>query len=350
MEGLDEDAVDLRPTLSNEDEEPEVLPAAFPNLLANGASGIAVGMATSIPPHNVGEICEALQHLIRHPKARPDTLVQMIPGPDFPTGGVLVEPRENILDAYTTGKGGFRLRANWHAEDQGRGQYQIVVTEIPYQVQKSKLVERIADLINAKKIPILADVRDESAEDIRLMLEPKSRTVDPNLLMETTVQALGPGGANSPEHERADRRANAQSLSACARCCGPFSTTAARCCCAGPGTGWTRSRTGLEVSGGLYHRLPQPRPCDRDHPDRGRAQTRPDCRRLGRRRAPDRRAGRGDPEHAPAVACAGWRRWNCGTERDTDLLEEQAELFRTGGEDEDLQWGKASPTRSSEIR
>ncbi|MEM7056341.1 MAG: DNA topoisomerase IV subunit A [Pseudomonadota bacterium] len=185
LEGLDEDAVDLRLTFSNEDEEPEVLPAAFPNLLANGASGIAVGMATSIPPHNVGEICEALQHLIRHPNARPDTLMQMIPGPDFPTGGVLVEPRENILEAYTTGKGGFRLRANWMVEDQGRGQYQIVVTEIPYQVQKSKLVERIADLINAKKIPILADVRDESAEDIRLILEPKSRTVDPALLMET---------------------------------------------------------------------------------------------------------------------------------------------------------------------
>ncbi|MEM1300174.1 MAG: DNA topoisomerase (ATP-hydrolyzing), partial [Pseudomonadota bacterium] len=185
LEGLDEDAVDLKLTFSNEDEEPEVLPAAFPNLLANGAAGIAVGMATSIPPHNVGELCEALQHLIRHPNARTETLVEMIPGPDFPTGGVLVEPRENILDAYETGKGGFRLRANWHEEDLGRGQYQIIVTEIPYQVQKSKLVERIADLINQKKIPILGDVRDESAEDVRLVLEPKSRTVQPALLMET---------------------------------------------------------------------------------------------------------------------------------------------------------------------
>ena len=185
LEGLDEDAVDLKLTFSNEDEEPEVLPAAFPNLLANGAAGIAVGMATSIPPHNVGEICEALLHLIRHPEARAETLVEMIPGPDFPTGGVLVEPRENILDAYKTGKGGFRLRARWEVEQQGRGQYVVVVTEIPYQVQKSKLVERIADLINAKKVPILADVRDESAEDIRLVLEPRSRTVDPALLMET---------------------------------------------------------------------------------------------------------------------------------------------------------------------
>ncbi|MEM7191203.1 MAG: DNA gyrase subunit A, partial [Pseudomonadota bacterium] len=143
LDGLDEDAVDLKDTYDESGVEPEVLPAAFPNLLANGAAGIAVGMATSIPPHNAGEICEALQHLISHPNARPETLVEMIPGPDFPTGGVLVEPRENILDAYTTGKGGFRLRARWHTEDQGRGQYRIVVTEIPYQVQKSKLVERI---------------------------------------------------------------------------------------------------------------------------------------------------------------------------------------------------------------
>ena len=185
MEGLDEDTVDLRLTFNDEDMEPEVLPAAFPNLLANGASGIAVGMATSVPPHNVGELCEALLHLIFHPNARIETLVDMIPGPDFPTGGVLVEPREQILEAYATGKGGFRLRARWHTEDQGRGQYVIVVTEIPYQVQKSKLVERIADLINGRKIPILADVRDESAEDIRLVLEPKSRSIDPNLLMET---------------------------------------------------------------------------------------------------------------------------------------------------------------------
>ncbi|MEM6661277.1 MAG: DNA topoisomerase IV subunit A [Pseudomonadota bacterium] len=185
LDGLDEDAVNLKDTYDEAGVEPEVLPAAFPNLLANGAAGIAVGMATSIPPHNVAEICEALQHLIRNPNARPETLVEMIPGPDFPTGGVLVEPRENILDAYTTGKGGFRLRARWETEDQGRGQYQIVVTEIPYQVQKSKLVERIADLINGRKIPILADVRDESAEDIRLVLEPRSRTVDPALLMET---------------------------------------------------------------------------------------------------------------------------------------------------------------------
>ncbi|MEM7239536.1 MAG: DNA topoisomerase IV subunit A, partial [Pseudomonadota bacterium] len=154
-------------------------------LLANGATGIAVGMATSIPPHNAGELCEALLHLIRHPEARAETLVEMVPGPDFPTGGVLVEPRETILAAYRTGKGGFRHRAVWTTEDLGRGTWQIVVTEIPYQVQKSKLIERIADLITTRKIPILGDVRDESAEDIRVVLEPKSRSVDPGVLMET---------------------------------------------------------------------------------------------------------------------------------------------------------------------
>ena len=185
LEGMDEDAVDLRATFNGEDEEPEVLPAAFPNLLANGSTGIAVGMATSIPPHNAGELAEALLHLIRHPNARAETLIDMIPGPDFPTGGVLVEPRESMLEAYRTGRGGFRLRAAWSIEELGRGTWQIVVTEIPYQVQKSKLVERIAELINARRIPILGDVRDESAEDVRLVLEPKARTVSPALLMET---------------------------------------------------------------------------------------------------------------------------------------------------------------------
>ena len=185
LDGLDEDAVDFRPNYDGRKTEPEVLPAAFPNLLANGASGIAVGMATSIPPHNVGEICEALLHLIKSPNARIETLVDMIPGPDFPTGGVLVEERASIIEAYATGRGGFRLRARWQVEDQGRGQYVIVVTEIPYGVQKSKLVERIADLVVARKLPMLADIRDESAEDIRLLIEPRARTVDPEVLMET---------------------------------------------------------------------------------------------------------------------------------------------------------------------
>ncbi|HET6390636.1 DNA topoisomerase IV subunit A [Hyphomicrobium sp.] len=185
LEGIDQETVDFRPNYDGRVEEPVVLPAAFPNLLANGSTGIAVGMATSIPPHNADELCQALLHLIKHPNATIDKLVEMIPGPDFPTGGVIVEPREQILEAYKTGRGGFRVRARWHKEETTRGGYQIVVTEVPYGVQKAKLVEKIADLMSEKKLPLLGDVRDESAEEIRLVLEPKSRTVDPVLLMES---------------------------------------------------------------------------------------------------------------------------------------------------------------------
>jgi topoisomerase-4 subunit A len=185
MEDIDKDTVDFRDTYDGEEQEPTVMPANFPNLLANGAMGIAVGMATSIPPHNVDEICQALLHLIKTPNARTATLVDFMQGPDFPTGGIIVEPKENIIDAYDTGRGSFRIRARWHVEDTGRGMYQIVVTEIPYQVQKSKLIEKIADLIYQKKIPILTDVMDESSEDIRIVFEPKSRSVDPDTLMES---------------------------------------------------------------------------------------------------------------------------------------------------------------------
>ncbi|MCI4663188.1 MAG: DNA topoisomerase IV subunit A [Neomegalonema sp.] len=185
LEGLDEDAVDLKETYDGLEEEPVVLPAAFPNLLANGASGIAVGMATSIPPHNVGEICDALLALIKKPSIDIEALVELVPGPDFPTGGILIEPRESIVSAYSTGRGAFRLRARWAKEDLSRGLWRIVITEIPYQVQKSKLIERLAELVTAKKVPILGDVIDESAEDVRIIIEPKSKTVDPNILMET---------------------------------------------------------------------------------------------------------------------------------------------------------------------
>jgi topoisomerase-4 subunit A len=185
LDGIDEDTVEFRATYDGTNKEPVVLPAAFPNLLANGSVGIAVGMATSIPPHNVDELCAALLHLIKHPNATIEKLVELVPGPDFPTGGVVVEPREQILEAYRSGRGGFRLRARWAKEETGRGTYQIVVTEIPYQVQKAKLVEKIAELMGEKKLPLLADVRDESAEEVRLVLEPKSRSVDPVLLMES---------------------------------------------------------------------------------------------------------------------------------------------------------------------
>jgi len=185
LDGIDEETVDFRPTYDGTMSEPVVLPAAFPNLLANGSSGIAVGMATNIPPHNVEELCAALLHLIKHPNARVESLIEMIPGPDFPTGGVLVEPREQILEAYKTGRGGFRLRAKWGKEETGRGTYQIIITEIPYQVPKAKLIERIAELLAEKKVSLLADVRDESAEEIRIVLEPKSRSVDAIVLMES---------------------------------------------------------------------------------------------------------------------------------------------------------------------
>ena len=183
MEGLDENAVDFRDNYDGRLQEPVVMPAAFPHLLANGSSGIAVGMATNIPPHNLHELIDACQAMIKDPAIADDALVAFVPGPDFPTGGVIVEPRGNILDAYRTGRGSFRLRARWSVEDLGRGQWQIVVTEIPYQVQKSKLIEKLAELIQTKKIPIFGDVRDESAEDVRLIIEPKVRTVDPDMLM-----------------------------------------------------------------------------------------------------------------------------------------------------------------------
>ena len=189
LDGLDEDTVDFRETYDGEDKEPIVLPGAFPQLLANGASGIAVGMATSIPPHNAAELCDAALHLIKYPNARTEKLVSFVQGPDFPTGGIIVEPRASIVEAYETGRGGFRVRAKWEQEELPRGLWQIVVTEIPYQVQKSKLVEKIAELLQARKLPLLEDVRDESAEEIRLVFVPKSKTVEPEHLMESLFRA-----------------------------------------------------------------------------------------------------------------------------------------------------------------
>lgn len=185
LEGLDEDAVDFKATYNEEDEEPVVLPAGFPNLLANGSQGIAVGMATSIPPHNAAELCNAALHLIKAPNARIETLMDYVKGPDFPTGGIIVESRDSMLEAYKTGRGGFKTRSRWDVEDLGRGQWQVVVTEIPYQVQKSRLIEKLAELIETKRVPWLADVRDESAEDVRVVLEPKSKNIEPEILMES---------------------------------------------------------------------------------------------------------------------------------------------------------------------
>ncbi|KQT50769.1 DNA topoisomerase IV subunit A [Aureimonas sp. Leaf454] len=185
LRGIDEDAVDFRPTYNEEDQEPVVLPGAFPNLLANGSSGIAVGMATSIPPHNAAELCDAALKLIEAPETDVDGLLRFVQGPDFPTGGIVIDNQASIREAYATGRGSFRVRARWTKEDLGRGGYVVVVTEIPYLVQKSRLIEKIADLLTAKKLPLLADVRDESAEDVRVVFEPKSRTIDPEILMES---------------------------------------------------------------------------------------------------------------------------------------------------------------------
>ncbi|MDH4440785.1 MAG: DNA topoisomerase IV subunit A, partial [Rhizobium sp.] len=193
LEGIDQDAVDFRPTYNEEDDEPVVMPGAFPNLLANGSSGIAVGMATSIPPHNAHELCDAALYLIKNPGASVEDLFADpahperggIEGPDFPTGGIIVESRASMLETYRTGRGGFRVRAKWEIEDLGRGGYQIVVTQIPFQVQKSRLIEKIAELLIARRLPLLEDIRDESAEDVRVVIVPKSRTVDATLLMES---------------------------------------------------------------------------------------------------------------------------------------------------------------------
>jgi topoisomerase-4 subunit A len=185
IDGIDEDAIDFRPTYDGSESEPVVLPGAFPNLLANGSQGIAVGMATAIPPHNAAELCDAALFLIDNPNARSKTLLKYVQGPDFPTGGIIVDHRDTIAEAYTTGRGSFRVRARWHKEDTGRGTYLIVITEVPWMVQKGRLVEKLAELLNDRKLPLIADIRDESAEDIRLVIEPRSRTVDAALVMES---------------------------------------------------------------------------------------------------------------------------------------------------------------------
>ena len=185
LDGIDEDGVEFRPNYDGQSKEPVVLPGGFPNLLANGAQGIAVGMATSIPPHNAAELCDAALHLIEKPDAKSKALLKWVKGPDFPTGGIVVDSKEAIVEAYTTGRGSFRTRSRWTQEEGARGTWVVVVTEIPWLVQKSRIVEKIAELINEKKLPLVADVRDESAEDVRLVIEPKSRTVDPALMMES---------------------------------------------------------------------------------------------------------------------------------------------------------------------
>ena len=205
LDGLDEESVDFRPNYDGTQQEPIVLPGAFPNLLANGSSGIAVGMATNIPPHNAAELCDAALHLIKTPNATIEKLTSFVQGPDLPTGGIIIDDRASIIEAYRTGRGGFRVRARWAVEELPRGAWQIVVTEIPYLVQKSKLIADIADMLNAKKLTLLGNIEDESAEDVRVVLEPKSRTIEPGLLMEqlfknTDLEARIPLNLNVLSH------------------------------------------------------------------------------------------------------------------------------------------------------
>ncbi len=272
IDGIDEDAVDFRPTYDGSEDEPAVLPGAFPNLLANGSQGIAVGMATSIPPHNAAELCDAALHLIEHPTAKTRNLVKFVRGPDFPTGGVVIDPPGDIAEAYLSGRGSFRVRARWDKEETGRGTWQVVITEIPWLVQKSRLVERLAELINDKKLPLVADVRDESAEDLRLIIEPRARTVDAELMMEslfklTELESRIPLNMNVLVQGRGAQGARiGRSLARLAR-------PSPRCPAASQQFPPAPDRRPPRGAGRLSHRLPQPRSRHQDHPDRGRAET-----------------------------------------------------------------------------
>ncbi len=294
LDGIEEDTVDFRPTYDGSDEEPVVLPAAFPNLLANGTSGIAVGMATSIPPHNAGELCRALCHLLDQPDATSEALLEHVKGPDLPTGGVLVEPWASVVETYRTGRGSLRLRARWQREELGHGQYQVVVSEIPYQVTKSRLIERIAELLALRKLPLLADVRDESAEEVRLVLIPRARTVPPELLMEqlfrqTELEVRLSLNLNVLDAEGVPR---VMSLRQALRA---FLEHRMVVLIRRSRHRLAKVRGPARGPGGLSDRLPQPRRGDPDHPRGGRAQGRADAR-LRALGAP----GRGDPEHAAA--------------------------------------------------
>ncbi len=296
LDGITEDAVDFRPTYNEENEEPVVLPGAFPNLLANGASGIAVGMATSIPPHNVAELCEAALHLIAQPDAATADLLHYVQGPDFPTGGIVVDSREAIREAYESGRGAFRVRSKWAIEDQGRGTWIAVVTEIPYGVQKSRLIEKSAELLQARRLPLIDDVRDESAEDIRVVIAPKSRTVDPALMMESLFKLT----------EFETRFPLNMNVLSRGRVPGVLSLKAVL-------AEWLEHRREVLVRRSAHRlgeidaaardprrlprRLSEHRRGDKDHPRRGRAQAGDDGA-LGAHRP----AGRIDPQHAPAGA------------------------------------------------
>ena len=294
IDGIDEDAVDFRPSYDGTNEEPVVLPAAFPNLLANGSQGIAVGMATSIPPHNAAELCDAALFLIGNPNARSRTLLKYVKGPDFPTGGVVVDSAEAIAEAYNTGRGSFRVRARWETEDTGRGTYVVVITEIPWQVQKSRLVEKIAELLNDKKLPLIADVRDELAEDIRLVIEPRARTVDAGVMMESLFK-LTELESRIPLNMNVLVKGRIPQVIGLAEALREWLDHRREVLVRRSKYRLAKIEHRLEVLGGYPGRLSQPRQGDQDHPHAGRAQARPDEDLQAHRRS-----GRRHPQHAAA--------------------------------------------------
>ncbi len=294
LEGIDEDGVEFRANYDGQSKEPVVLPGGFPNLLANGAQGIAVGMATSIPPHNAAELCEAALHLIEKPDAKSKALMKWVKGPDFPTGGICVDSKQAIAEAYTTGRGSFRVRARWEQEEGARGAWVVVVTEIPFLVQKSRLIEKVAELLDQKKLPLVGDIRDESAEDVRIVIEPKSKNVDPALMMESLFRLTEARKQDSAEPQRADQGPRPQGGGT-----GRVPARMARPSARRPDPPQQLPQGADRAPAGSARRpsgrLSEPRQGDQDHPHRGRAQAGPD-QGLQAHRGPSR----SHPQHAPA--------------------------------------------------
>ncbi len=303
LDGIDEDGVEFRPNYDGKSKEPTVLPGGFPNLLANGAQGIAVGMATSIPPHNAAELCDAALHLIDKPEAKSKTLLKWVKGPDFPTGGIIVDSRESIAEAYMTGRGSFRTRAKWSQEEGARGTWVVVITEIPWLVQKSRLVEKIAELLIDKKLPLADDVRDESAEDIRLVIEPKSRAVDPELLMESLFR-LTELESRIPLNLNVLVKGRIPKVLGLAECFARMARPSARRAGAPDQLSKRTDRASAGSARRLSDRVSEHRQGDQDHPQRGRAEAGAD---QGVQAHGD--PGRRHPQHAPALACASLRKW-----------------------------------------
>jgi topoisomerase-4 subunit A len=295
LEGIDEDGVEFRPNYDGQSKEPVVLPGGFPNLLANGSQGIAVGMATSIPPHNAAELCDAALHLIDKPDAKSKSLLKWVKGPDFPTGGIIVDSKESIAEAYMTGRGSFRTRAKWTQEEGARGTWVVVITEIPWLVQKSRLVEKIAELLNEKKLPLVGDVRDESAEDVRLVIEPKSRAVDPALMMESLFR-LTELESKISLNLNVLIKGKIPKVVGLAECLREWLDHLRDVLVRRSNFRKTQIENRLEILGGYLIAYLEHRQGDQDHPHRGRAEAGADQGVQA-----DGSPGRRHPQHAPAL-------------------------------------------------